>query len=103
MHHPVRKIFTDGPRTGTRSGTGTTSALDLDLTAQVQQATERSWILRVIAFPTLGADTILEAGCGSGWVVAWLGLLGHAVIGLDFALAPLHRAKVGADGLCPWW
>ena len=93
MHRPVRKIFTDGPRTGTSPDYWDHEWLDLDLTAQVHQATENPGSFESLLSRALGADPILEAGCGNGWVVAWLRLLGHAVIGLDFALAPLHRAN----------
>jgi SAM-dependent methyltransferase len=67
----------------------------------VQQATEKPGSFESLLTRALGADPILEAGCGNGKVVAWLRLLGHAVIGLDFALAPLHRAKRRGWGALP--
>ena len=51
----------------------------------------------------LGADPVLEAGCGNGWLVAWLRLLGHAVIGLDFRARPAPSPPTGTGGPCPSW
>ena len=41
-----------------------------------------------------GVETgpVLEAGCGSGWVVSWLESLGYETVGLDFAQESLRRA-----------
>lgn len=43
---------------------------------------------------------VLEAGCGSGVVAAWLSQHGHHVVGLDFALSTLKGTKRQAPTLC---
>jgi SAM-dependent methyltransferase len=93
VHRRVRKIFTDAPRSGSSPDYWDDEWVDFDLTARVERAMERPGDFEALVSRALGADPVLEAGCGSGWLVAWLQQLGHAVIGLDFAVAPLHRAN----------
>ena len=52
VHRPVRKIFTDGPRSGTSPDYWDDEWLDFDLTARVERADGTAWILRGVGVPS---------------------------------------------------
>lgn len=53
---------------------------------------ERELARHVVAGP------ILEAGCGSGWVLSWQMSRGRDIVGLDFAEATLSRVRREVPG-----
>ena len=64
-----------------------------DLASRLTDVEERPGSLERLLSSHLGRDPILEAGCGDGWAVAWLGRLGRQALGVDFAADALVRAR----------
>jgi 2-polyprenyl-3-methyl-5-hydroxy-6-metoxy-1,4-benzoquinol methylase len=65
-----------------------------EVPAEIAQAVEDGW------FPPGGS--VLDIGCGSGEIAAWLARRGFNVLGVDFApsaIAKAQSAHAGAEGL----
>lgn len=58
---------------------------DGNIPEEVRKAVEERW------FPVGGK--LLDIGCGSGWIAAWLTDRGYCVVGVDYAPAAIERAR----------
>lgn len=74
--------------------TGETDIFDKVVYSQVVRRRELSILNRVL--DTVEAGTILEVGCGPGWLCKYLSNRGYSVIGLDVSRNMLTNARASA-------
>jgi SAM-dependent methyltransferase len=96
----VRKIYLPGRVAGSEVGYWEAQWEGVDLSSllpKIRPSSGPLWML--LDRLTAPSDLVLEAGCGSAVVVAYLDGLGRRVIGLDRALGALVTAKRQAPRL----
>lgn len=93
MTRAVRKIAGDAPLAGDSPGYWDHQWEATDIGARVQAAEARPTAMELLISEDVTAGPVLEAGCGSGWVVEWQTRRGFFVVGIDFAEATLRKAR----------